>query len=93
MNIDKNLILIKGQDRTKDIRTWEYCDRRIVVTFNDGASFPYAHYNVEFFKNPTEINTKDCYVLKNNQSLSNVVRVQNFGSYIGLSTKAVIWKR
>lgn len=26
MNIEKNLILIKGQDRTKNIRIWKYVD-------------------------------------------------------------------
>jgi hypothetical protein len=88
MNIDKNMILVKGQDRTKDIRTWEYHDGRIVVTFNDGASFPYAHYNVEFYKDPTEINAKDCYVLKNKQPLSNVGRVQNFDAYIRIIYKS-----
>lgn len=88
MNIDKNLVLIKGQDRTKDIRTWKYRDSRIVVTFNDGATFEYAYYNVEFFKEPVEIKAKDCYVLKNDQPLSNVDRVQNFDSYIRVIYKS-----
>ena len=59
MNIDKNLILVKGKDCTKDIRSWEYRNGKIVVTFNNCASFSYAYYNVEFFKDPAEINTKD----------------------------------
>ena len=81
MNIDKYLILLKGQDRTKDIRSYAKSDGRVVVTFNDGNSFPYAYNNFEFLKDPVEIATKDCYVLKNNQALSNVIRIQNFGSY------------
>lgn len=82
MNINKNLVLVKGKDCTKDILKWEYRDGRIVITFRGGARFPYAHYNVEFFKDPVEIKPEDCYILKDNQPLSNVARIQNFKSYI-----------
>ena len=33
MNINKNLVLVKGKDRTEDIHKWEYRDGRIVITF------------------------------------------------------------
>lgn len=82
MNINKNLVLVKGKDRTKDIRKWEYRDGRIVITYEDGACFRYAYYNVKFFKDPVEIEPKDSHILRNNQPLSGVARIQNFKSYI-----------
>ena len=82
MKINKNMVLVKGKDCTKDILRWEYRDGRIVITYRNGASFPYTHYNVEFLKDPVEIKPEDCYILKDKQPLSNVARIQDFKSYI-----------
>lgn len=88
MNINKNLVMVKGKDRTKDIYKWEYRNGRVIITYKDGACFPYAYYNVEFFKDPIEIKPDDCYVIKDTQPLSNVVRIQNFMSYIRVIYKS-----
>jgi hypothetical protein len=82
MNLDRNLVMVKGQDRTKDIRTWTYKNKRIVITYNDGAVFPYAYYNVEFFKDPVEPDIKDYCIIKNKNPLTNVCRIQDFGKHI-----------
>ena len=88
MDINKNLIMVKGKDRTKDIRTWKYQDNRIKITFNDGATFPYSPQNVTFYKNPKEIDPNTCYVLKNNQPLSGIIRIQDFQTYIRIFYKS-----
>ncbi len=49
MDISKNLVLVKGKDCTEDIRKWEYKDGRIIITFNNGACYTYAYYNVVFY--------------------------------------------
>jgi len=82
MDISKNLVLVKGKDCTEDIRKWEYKDGRIIITFNNGACYTYAYYNVVFYKDPVEIKPEDCYILRNNQPLSNIARIQDFKSYI-----------
>jgi len=81
------MVLVNGKDRTKDIRSYERRDGRFVITFNDGATFPYSNSSIEFIQNPTEINIDDCFILKSNQPLSNVNQVQNFGRYIRIFTK------
>ncbi len=81
MNINKNLVLVNNQDRTKDIRSYVSRDGRFIITFNDGATFPYSYSSIEFFQNPTEINPDECYIIKNKQLLFNITRIQNFGRY------------
>lgn len=87
MKINKNLVLVSNQDRTKDIRSYERRDGRFMITFNDGATFPYSNSSIEFLQDPTEINAEGCYVLRNSQPLSNVTRVQDFGRYIRIFYK------
>lgn len=87
MNTDKNLILVKGKDKTADIKSWKYEDGRIVITFQNGRSFRYGHYNVEFYKDPTVITVKDCAVLKNGIAASGVVRILDFDKYVRIDYK------
>lgn len=87
MNTDRNLILVKSKDKTADIKSWEYRDGRIVITFQNGRSFPYGHYNVEFYKDPTIITAKDCAVLKNGIPVSGIVRILHFDKYVRIEYK------
>lgn len=79
--------MVKGKDRTKDISKWKHQDNRIKITFNDGATYSYSPQNVAFYKKPQEIDPNFCYVLKNNQALSGIVRIQHFQTYIRLFYK------
>jgi hypothetical protein len=81
MNTNRNLILIKGEDKTAEIRSWRYNKGRIIVTFQDGRTYQYGHYNVKFFKDPKVMSARDCIILKDNVIAHNVVRILDFGQY------------
>ena len=87
MNTDKYLILVKGEDKTAEIKSWEYADGRILVTYQNGCSYPYGHYNVGFFKDPKIMTAQDCAVLKNGVPVSGVVRVLDFSQYVRIEYK------
>ena len=78
INSDNNLILIKGEDKTAQIDIWKYENGKIVVTFNNAKTYPYSHTNVEFFKNPCEVDIKNSIVIKNNAPLSNIDHALQF---------------
>lgn len=74
MNIEKNLILLKGQDCTKDILNWKYEKGNYIITFNEGSIYKYAYSSVEFFKDPEELNLNYCYIMKIDRQITDVVR-------------------
>lgn len=78
MNTERNLVLIKGEDKTDQINTWRYHDGRICIKFNNGKTYNYAVYNVEFYKDPLELNSPNYIALYRNQPLSNVNIIQRF---------------
>lgn len=56
MDERKNLILIKGENKTRQI-TWCHYDsqsQRYKVTFSDGKTYPYAYSSVRWLKDPVE---------------------------------------
>lgn len=54
MNERKNLILIKGEDKTRQIKLCFYDSQvqRCKVTFINGKTYPYAYSSVRWLKNP-----------------------------------------
>ena len=54
LNIDSNLIFIKGEDKTASVTSWRF-DRYkpvVFITFNGQKEYPYNTACVEFLKNP-----------------------------------------
>lgn len=54
----KNLILIKGENKTRQIK-WCYYDsqsQRYKVTFTDGKTYPYAYSSIRWLREPIEYN-------------------------------------
>lgn len=54
INIDNNLILIKGEDKTASVTSWRFDKNKPVVfiTFNGHKEYPYNTAYVELLKNP-----------------------------------------
>lgn len=50
MNEHKYLILIKGEDKTNNVRTVKYFEGKQNVTFTSGKTYQYSYNNVEFIK-------------------------------------------
>ncbi len=83
MNIDKNLILIKGKDKTASVISWCFDKYKPVVyiTYNNGKNYPYNTADVHFFKNPNVVLLENRIALKNDIPTSGAVSLQFFDKY------------
>ena len=81
MNIDNNLILIKGEDKTASVTSWRFDHYKPVVfiTFNGQKEYPYNTAYVEFLKNPKIVELDDRIALKGESPLSGAKQLQFFG--------------
>lgn len=83
MNIDNNLILIKGEDKTASVTSWRF-DRYkpvVFITFNGQKEYPYNTAYVEFLKNPKIVELDDRIALKGESPLSGAKQLQFFGRH------------
>lgn len=84
MNIEKNLIFIKGEDKTDKV---EYCKynsftKKYDVTFSGGAMFSYNYNNIIWIRDAKDINIDNKVVYINDKPLVTVKKVISFGDYI-----------
>ena len=50
INPNKNLILLKGEDKTDKIDKWEYSDGKYAITFSGGKKYNYGCNGFIFYK-------------------------------------------
>jgi hypothetical protein len=81
MDLNKCLILIKGQDKTKEIQHIDKINGRIAITYTNGGTYSYMPSNVKILNIKRDIDARDSYVLRKGQPLSNVAQIQDFSSY------------
>lgn len=83
MNIDNNLILIKGEDKTASVTSWRFDHYKPVVfiTFNGQKEYPYNTAYVEFLKNPKIVELDARMALKGDSPLSGAKQLQFFGCH------------
>jgi superfamily I DNA and/or RNA helicase len=83
MNIDNNLILIKGEDKTTSVTAWRFDQHKpvVFVTYNGQKEYPYNTAHVEFFKNPQIVLLEEKIVLRDGELLSGAAQLQFFGKY------------
>lgn len=83
MNIDNNLILIKGEDKTASVISWRFDEYKPVVfiTFKGYKEYPYNTAHVQFLKNPKIVVLDDRIALKDGSPLSGATQLQFFGRY------------
>jgi len=82
MNIEKHLILIKGEDKTEEISHCEYANGKWQVKFVRGRIYSYNYSSVQWLKNPVSFNGETTVVYENNQPLSGVDKIFDFGGYM-----------
>ncbi|HBX22179.1 MAG TPA: DUF2726 domain-containing protein [Desulfotomaculum sp.] len=78
MNIEKHLILIKGEDKTEEISRCMYEDGNGTwqVDFaNNPRTFSYNYLNVQWFKNPVALHPATTVVYQNNQPISGADKI------------------
>ena len=83
MDINKHLIIVKGEDKTNNIISWRYDKYKPVVfiKFNGGKEYPYHTSDVKFLKDPKIIELNDRMLLKGNTPLSQVEQLLDFGFF------------
>lgn len=85
MNIERNLILVKGQDKTEEI---EYCNPMNrtfrVKFFHNNKIYTYRQDNLIFLTLDKQIDANTSIVYNDNKPISGVHRILDFGLYIKL---------
>ena len=83
LNPDKNLILIKGEDKTDSVLSWRFDKYKPVVyiTYSNHKTYPYNSADVRFLKDPKIILLDDRIALRDEIPLSGAVTLQFFGNY------------
>lgn len=85
MNVEHNLILIKNQDKTEQIDSCKYINHKWLIRFyNSNKVFTYNESNVVWLRNPNLIDHSASIVYVNNQPISGINFIQDFGKYIRL---------
>ena len=83
LNPDRNLILIKGEDKTASIESWRFDKYKPVlyITYNNKKTYPYNTADVQFLKNPKIVTLDDCIALKDDTPASGAQSLQYFGQH------------
>lgn len=83
MNSLKYLILIKGQDKTKEILNYDRDNRNLINVnyINAKKVYTYSSKDFEFYKDPTEINLERNDISLNQGYVYNIVKVMKFDKY------------
>ncbi|WP_373228834.1 AAA domain-containing protein [Cohnella sp.] len=84
MDENKHLLIVKGQDKTNEIASYEVQESLYRITYHNSSKvYPYQQQDVTFLKDPVikEI-TESMAVYKDNIFLYNVCRIMDFGTKI-----------
>ena len=81
MNIEKHLIFVKSEDKTEQIDHCEYVNGRWRVGYNNNRSYTYNYVNVAWYRDPRIINHETYVVYDNNQPVSGIVKILDFGEF------------
>lgn len=89
MNIEKYLILVKGEDKTEQIDWMKYAHQKWHIKYvNSPKIFPYNYLNVIKLEDPMIKNPETCVVYENNLPISGIVKILVFGDYVRLIFKS-----
>ncbi|SDW71371.1 AAA domain-containing protein [Paenibacillus sp. CF384] len=81
MDIEKHLILLKGEDKTEAISSCAFKDGKWKIRFENGKNYEYHESNVLWLKDPT-VNRQNVVVFHNGKPLSGVESIHIFSPYI-----------
>lgn len=88
MNAEKHLIFVKSEDKTEKIDHCEYVNGKWrIIYYNNSTAYTYNYANVVWHRNPTVINNQTYVVYHNNQAISGIVKIIDFGDYVRLIFK------
>lgn len=80
MNTTKQMIIIKGEIKTPQIRYCQYNanTKKMDVEFTNGKKYPYAYYNVEWLKEPKVLNPNMVRINKEGCDFTNIDAIYVF---------------
>lgn len=83
MDEKRNLILIKGENKTWQIKRCQYDpnDQRYHVTFDNGKTYPYAYSSVEWRKDPDALNPALYQIANMGTAFNNIQAIFVFRGY------------
>ncbi len=82
INTRQNLVIIKGKDATERILHIEQSAKRILVTYNNGKTYPYARKNVEWLSRPRRIPIQNCLIIVDGDILLDVDEALRFDEWV-----------
>ncbi|VYT68240.1 AAA family ATPase [Clostridium tertium] len=82
MNIEKNLILVKGEDQTSKIKYCKYENGKYIINYLGGKSYKYNYNNVIWLRDHNEVNIENKVIYLNGKALNGVEKLIKFESYI-----------
>lgn len=83
MDERKYLILIHGENKTKEIQNCKYNPQtqRFDVTFRTGKTYPYGYHSVIWYKDPQVLNPALYQVFLNGKALTNIQSIFSFNGH------------
>jgi superfamily I DNA and/or RNA helicase len=88
MDIQKQLILVKNEDKTKQIDFCQFKKGKWHVKYHkNNKVYTYSEKNVVSLKNPKFLNTDNYIVYENDQPITGIKTILDFGSHIRLIFK------
>ncbi|GGA91796.1 hypothetical protein [Ornithinibacillus halotolerans] len=83
MNIKENLILIKKEDKTEQIYYCKYNQGKWDIQYyNNQKVYTYNEHNVIWLRDPNIIDSTTSIVYENDQPISGINTILDFGTYI-----------
>ncbi len=82
LNQRQYLVLLKGEDKTADVRHIAREGARTAITFKSGKTFRYSTQNVRFLSNPVRMSVEGCRVCIDGETLSQVEAAYRFDKWV-----------
>lgn len=87
MNIEKHLILVKGEDKTAQIHYCKYIGGTWTVSYqNNSTNYSYKYLDVVWHREPKVINHETC-VVYDDKPIYGIGKILDFGDYIKIIFK------
>lgn len=78
MNIEKNLVLIKNEDETVNVKFINRNNGMCDVTFMNNKTYKYSNYNVQWINKAVEVEADKVIVYENSIPISGVIKIIKF---------------
>lgn len=81
INLDKNLIIAKGEDKTAQIECYRYDNGKYWITYAGGKQYPYNYMDVVIDKDPDVLDIENTIIIYQGSSFYKVVKALRFSNY------------